>query len=166
MRARVPQIVGLIGLALLSACGFTPMYAPGPGGSAAIGPIAIGQIDGRAGHVLRTELDRMLSVERGAAGPQRHLDVTLTEQVGGLGLRLDESSSRAELRLTALYVLTQPDGPELRGTLTSIVNYEVPNAAYAAIAAQDDARERAAETMAERLRAELALRLAQARRGD
>lgn len=158
-------LVALIGLALLSACGFSPMYAPGPGGTAAIGPISIGQIDGRAGHALRTELDRMLAVEQGAAGPQHHLEVTLSEQVIGLGLRLDESSSRAEMRLTALYVLSDAGGHEIRGTLTSIVNYEVPAAAYAAIAAQDDARERAAETMAERKRAEIALRLAQARRG-
>jgi hypothetical protein len=43
------------------------------------------------------------------------------------------------------------------------VNYDIPTAAFGEIAAQDDARERAAETMAQRFRAELALRMAQAR---
>ena len=47
--------------------------------------------------------------------------------------------------------------------MVSVVNYEIPTAAYGEITAQDDARERAAETMAERFRAELALRMAQAR---
>ena len=40
---------------------------------------------------------------------------------------------------------------------------DIPTAAFGEIAAQDDARERAAETMAQRFRAELALRMAQAR---
>jgi hypothetical protein len=44
-----------------------------------------------------------------------------------------------------------------------VVNYEIPTAAFGEIAAQDDARDRAAETLAQRMRAELALRLAQAR---
>jgi hypothetical protein len=45
----------------------------------------------------------------------------------------------------------------------TVVNYDIPTAAFGEIAAQDDARERAAETMAQRFRAELALRLAQRR---
>ena len=47
--------------------------------------------------------------------------------------------------------------------MVTTVNYDIPMTAFAAISAQEDARERVAETMAERFRAELALRLAQAR---
>ena len=50
-------------------------------------------------------------------------------------------------------------------SLSTVVNYYIPTAAFGEIAAQDDARERAAETMAQRFRAELALRIAQARQG-
>ena len=78
--------------------------------------------------------------------------------------RLCESATRAELRITANYILTPPhNGEIMRGSVVSVVNYEIPTAAYGEITAQDDARERAAETMAERFRAELALRMAQAR---
>lgn len=147
---------------LLAACGFQPMYAP-MGGGQAIGPIQVAQIDGKAGHVLKTELDRILAVENGASAPML-LEITLSEQVIPLGIRIDESATRAELRLIANYVLTPPDGRQvMRGSVTTVVTYDIPTAAFGEIAAQDDARERAAETMAQRFRAELALRMAQAR---
>jgi len=147
----------------LAACGFQPMYAPAGGGSA-IGPVQVRQIDGKAGHVLKRELDRILAVENGAAEPMI-LEITLSEQVTPLGIRVDESATRAELRLIANYVLTPPAnrGEIMRGSVFTVVNYDIPTAAFGEIAAQDDARERAAETMAQRFRAELALRVAQAR---
>ena len=156
-------LIASLSLVLLAACGFQPMYAPAGGG--AIGPVSIAEIDGKAGHVLRTELSRMLAVENDGSATPALLEVTLSESVTQQGLRLDESATRAELRLTANYVLTPGDGRSrpVRGALVTTVNYEIPIAAFGEITAQDDARERAAETMAQRLRAELALRMAQAR---
>jgi LPS-assembly lipoprotein len=152
-------------LALFAAgCGFQPMYAPA-GGGGVIGPVSIAEIEGKSGHVLRTELDRMLAVENTGVGAPARLEITLSESVTQQGIRLDESATRAELRLTANYVLTPApgQGQAIRGTLFTIVNYEIPIAAFGEITAQDDARERAAETMAQRFRAELALRMTQAR---
>lgn len=148
---------------LLAACGFQPMYAPAGGGQA-IGPVQVSEIDGKAGHVLRRELTRILAVENGGATPAT-LEITISEQVTPLGIRRDESATRAELRLTANYILTPPTAGAqvMRGSVFTVVNYDVPPAAFGEIAAQDDARERAAETMAQRFRAELALRMAQAR---
>jgi LPS-assembly lipoprotein len=148
----------------LAACGFQPMYAPaGSAGGVAIGPVEVAQIDGKAGHVLKTELDRILSVENNGAAPAL-LEITLQEQVTPIGIRRDESATRAELRLIANYVLTPADRSRvMRGSVFTVVNYDIPTAAFGEITAQDDARERAAETMAQRFRAELALRMAQAR---
>lgn len=150
---------------LVAACGFQPMYAPGDGGSA-IGPVQIAEIEGKAGHVLRTELSRILAVENDGS-PPAYLAITLQEVVTPLGIRVDESATRAELRLTANYILTPaaPGAVVMRGSVFTVVNYDIPTAAFGEIAAQDDARERAAETMAQRFRAELALRTAQARQG-
>ncbi|HVZ99509.1 MAG TPA: LPS assembly lipoprotein LptE [Caulobacterales bacterium] len=146
---------------LLAGCGFEPMYAPSAHGRMAIGPVHVETIEGKAGHVLKTELDRMLAVEDNGSTPSQ-LDITLREDVVLLGLRLDESASRAELRLTANYVLTPASGGRpLRGSINSVVTYEIPTAAFGEISAQDDARERAAETLAQRMRAELAIRLHQ-----
>jgi LPS-assembly lipoprotein len=148
---------------LLSACGFQPMYAQSAG--AAIGRVHVQTIEGKAGHVLKTELDRLLAVEA-SVGEPTDLRITLEEYVGGLGIRLDESASRAELRLVANYVLTPPSGSGrqiMRGSVSAITNYDIPLSAFGEIAAQDDARERAAEVLAQRFRAELALRMAQMR---
>ncbi|MGE3142681.1 MAG: LPS assembly lipoprotein LptE [Hyphomonadaceae bacterium] len=164
MRALTALLAPLALALALAGCGFSPMYAaPGHGQGPAIGAVDIGEIEGKAGHTLRTELDRLLSIESGQ-GPVQHLDITLREEVVPLGLRLDESASRAELRLRADYVFAPTGGREMRGSVLTVVSYEIPLAAFAAIAAQDDARERAAETLAERMRSELALRLAQSRR--
>ncbi len=159
--------IALLAAALLASCGFSPMY--GGAAMARGGPIGnvelVGDMPGKAGHVLRTELDRLLAVDQRSGGPAQQLQINLREEVIQLGLRLDESASRAELRLIADYTLTPADGGQaLRGSLLSVVNYDIPTAAFGQISAQDDARERAAETLAQRVRAELALRLAQQRR--
>ncbi|MGE0828344.1 MAG: LPS assembly lipoprotein LptE [Hyphomonadaceae bacterium] len=147
----------------VAGCGFSPLYAPPPGGGPVIGAVSIGTIPGKAGHVLRNELTRMLAAE-GADGPAQPLEIALRERVSRLGLRTDESASRADLTLTARYTLTPPQGRPVRGTVQSVATYVIPTAAFAEIAAQDDARERAAEELARRIRADLALRLAQSRR--
>src|SRR5262245_21333878 len=124
----------------LAGCGFAPMYAP-PGGGQAIGPVHVAMIDGKSGHVLKTELDRILSVENGGSGTPAELEITLQELVTPLGLRVDEAATRAELRLVANYVLTPP-GPgahALRGSVTTTVNYDISTAAFGEITAQDDA---------------------------
>lgn len=155
-------LIATLTVLALAACGFQPMYAPASGGPA-IGAVEIAQIDGKAGHVLRTELSRLLAPEQGA-GPASQLTITLSESIERLGLRIDETATRAELSLRANYVLTPPDGGAVvRGALNQVVTYDIPTAAFGEIAAQDDARERAAETLAQRFRAELALRMAQQR---
>jgi LPS-assembly lipoprotein len=114
--------------------------------------------------VLRTELTRLLAVENSSATtPPARLEITLQEQVTQLGIRLDESATRAELMLIANYILTPPTGEPVRGSVQTVVNYEIPPAAFGEVTAQDDARERAAETMAQRFRHELALRMEQVR---
>ncbi len=150
------------GLAIaLASCGFHPMYAPQAHGGPAIGPVTIDPIGGKSGYVLKSELEKLLDVERGPGAPSR-LSVTMTEAVAGLGYRIDESASRSDLTLNAAYVLFDASGKEvLRGNANSTASYDIPASAYAEIASQDDARRRAAEVLAERLRLELALRLAQ-----
>ncbi len=146
---------------LTAACGFSPMYSPGGGGG--IGPVTVDSIEGKAGHVLRTELTRLLAVDNNSGATPAHLNISLLETIRRLGIRLDESATRAELTLIANYVLTPPNGQAVRGSVQTVVNYEIPTAAFGEIAAQDDARERAAETMAQRFRHELALRMAHMR---
>lgn len=144
----------------LGGCGFRPLYAPIETGSALAG-VSINEIEGRAGHSLRTSLDQMFSAGRArGAEPAYRLAVKLEERLEPLGLRIDASATRTDLHLAANYVLTDAAGAEvLKGRLNTTVGYDVPNSAFGEFSAQNDARERAGEVMAELLRAELAARL-------
>lgn len=155
-------LVIALALTALAGCGFKPMYAPS-GGDATIGAVSVNEIPGKSGHVFRTELTRLLGAERGSPTARR-LEVVLTERIASLGLRVDESATRADLTLTADYVFFDSSGLELfRGAVTQVASYDIPQSAYGEVAAQNDARERAGAMLAERMRSELALRLKQAR---
>jgi LPS-assembly lipoprotein len=144
----------------VSGCGFTPVYAPTVAGKPTLGPILVSQVQGKSGHELSVALDRLLGAERGAAAAPRRIDVSLTEYVAGLGYRLDESASRADLVLVGAYTVFEPDGKTaLKGTVNAQASYDIPASAYGEVAAQNAARARAADLLAERIRADLLLRL-------
>lgn len=157
-------IASLIALAALSGCGFTPMYAPdATRGGPVIGPVSVAMIDGKSGHELKVALDRLFGVERGAAAPQR-LEIKLDEQIGGLGYRVDETASRFDVILRAQYVLYDAAGREAaKGMLDGVATYDTPASSYGDIAAQGAARSRAAGLLAERILADIAIKLQQAR---
>lgn len=154
------MLAGLAAL-MLAGCGFRPMYAPSADGGGANPPISVATIDGKTGHVLRAELTRMLGTPADAASAWL-LEVQLTETVNRLGYRIDESAQRADLVVTANYTLEPAGetGEPLTGRITSTVSYDIPLSAFGEIAAQDDARERAGENLAQLLRIELAHRFA------
>jgi LPS-assembly lipoprotein len=152
-------------LLLLSGCGFRPLYATQEGGQVGnIGPVVLDTIPGKSGYALQTELGKLLSVERAEGGAQtpKRLSISIQEAIGRVALRVDEASNRADLTLIATYTLYDESGQVLaRGRADSIASYEVPiNSSFGEVANENDARERAATLLAERIRAELSLRLA------
>jgi LPS-assembly lipoprotein len=150
----------LAGMAALGGCGFRPMYAPAETGSA-LSQIVVGEIEGKSGHVLKAQLDRLFSAGRAAgADPAYRLSIRLEERLEPIGLRRDSSATRTDLTLTATYSLTDAAGKELfKGKVDTTVGYDVPASAFGEFAAQNDARERAGETLAELVRADVAARM-------
>lgn len=146
---------------LASGCGFRPLYAPMESGGQ-LASIAVAEINGKTGHVLKAQLERLMAPTRQAGAPPAYrLQVDLEERLETLGLRVDSSATRTDLILTATYVLLDAQGQEAaKGKLETAVSYDVPVNAFGEFSAQNDARERAGETMAELLRADLAARLA------
>jgi LPS-assembly lipoprotein len=157
-------LVIFLALAALAGCGFRPLYAPTESGAAVFGPVSVAEIAGKAGHAMRMELTRRFGAQSPGAGqPTRQLTVTLSEQVERLGFRVDESAQRADLIVTATYVLETPgEAAPITGEISTRVGFDVPDSAFGEITAQDDARERAGEVLAQMLHAELAIRLTQA----
>ncbi len=157
-------IIPALALALMaSACGFKPLYAPTPQGAPAIGPVIVDEVPGKSGHELKMALDKLFEPERGTAAARR-LAISISENVAGLGFRVDESATRSDLVLNANYILYDVSGNEvLKGKASTVASYDIPGSAYGEISAQNDARTRAASQLAERIRAEIALRLADQR---
>ena len=152
---------GLI-LALLipASCGFRPLYGEdSTGGSADMSgvrilaiqdaPDATGRssvLSARGAQQLRNFLlDRV--TPRGQPTPaQYELRVTLAETKSTvLGIRTDETATRATLQVVATFVLTRLDGKGviLVSTARSDVSYNIVNSEFATQAAEDDARRRA-----------------------
>ncbi len=151
-------LAALSALVLISGCGLRPMYGPATEGS---GAISIGQIDGRIGHRVRQELNRMLSSGLPGLEPGATLEIEIDERLIRLPLKVDAGVTRTTLTATANYVLRDADALVVsQGSVDSQADFDAANSSYGDIALQSDARERAALALARRLRDRLALDLA------
>jgi LPS-assembly lipoprotein len=148
----------LAGLTLAAGCGFAPVYDTGGRG---IGPVEIGLIEGRTGHLLRQELLRRASLERGE-GPPRVLVITLAFSFVNTNQQSTGFFNRTQMTVDASYTLTgtNPDAPDATGKVTAMVGYDTLNQAFTDVSLQADAEERIAVMLADRLWADLATRAA------
>lgn len=145
------NILLLAALALVSACGFRPLYAGQSSSSMVSGNrISVGEIDGRAGYALRQELIRELATGLPGVDGSAQLTVTLSEGITRAALLPDGAVSRSFIEATGFYVLATDDQ-----TLSGDVSVQVPYAAtltpYADVSAQQNASERAMSELARRI---------------
>jgi LPS-assembly lipoprotein len=152
------------GTLALSACGFHPLYggvAPGQGGPQ-VSSIYVEPISERVGYDLRTSLLDLLNSGSPDSSLYR-LKLYLAEREDAVVLQANTSITRYNYTLMAHYDLT-PRGdtrPVKSGDLTAFAAYNVAAAPYlyATATAARDAKARAANDIAERLRTELAVYL-------
>lgn len=137
---------------LATACGFSPVYSTNGAG---IGPVSISEIDGRAGYILRQQLDRFAVLEQGNAA-QRVLSVKLVSTFESAALSVDGLSARTLYTMTVNYSLSSTSGgAPIVGAASTTVGYESLDQAYGDVALQADAEERAAAQIADRVWADL-----------
>ena len=149
----------------LSACGFTPLYGE-PGVASSLAAIEVVAPEGRTGYLLRQHLDDALAKGRSGA-PAYRMDLQIGEQRYPRGIRIDNVATRYEYVLVASYRLAAlPSGVVAkRGSVRVTLTYDSADQPYAAIAAQQDAQDRAAEQAARQIQLELAVWLANQRAG-
>jgi|GraSoi_2013_40cm_1033754.scaffolds.fasta_scaffold16505_2 LPS-assembly lipoprotein len=148
----------------LAACGFQPLY--GDGGSQ-VGPILsnvyVEPISERIGYELRNDLLDLFNATGSADSAAYRLKLGLTETEEGVVLQPNTAITRYNYSLVAHYELF-PKGSTSAikiGDVTALTAYNVASAPflYATVTAQRDARNRAANQVAERIRTELAVYL-------
>lgn len=155
----------LLALAVLalSGCGLQPMYAGGGNGVVARGlsGIEVPAIEGRAGWLVRNELNDRLFAGGGASSPQYRLDIRLDDKLEGLGLLSDDTIGRERRTLRARYQLVDLASGKivLDATAGADAGIDVVSSEYATIAAENRALENLSGEVADRIVTQLALYL-------
>lgn len=145
----------------VSACGFTPMYgsrgvATSDTVVAALSQIDVRPIAERRGMVLRQQLDEKLH-PGGASSNRYDLQVRLAARTQELGVRKDSTTSRANLILTANFVLWDGTTRLMRDRVRATVSYNILDDQYATIASERDAESRALRQVSDEIRTRLAV---------
>jgi LPS-assembly lipoprotein len=150
----------------LSACGFTPLYAERPVVTK-LAHVDVVAPEGRTGFLIREHLDDYLAKDRGAE-PAYRMKLQLAETRYPRGVRVDNVATRYEYVLTAAYQLSElPSGALAKaGQVHVEITYDSADQPYAAVAAQQDAADRAADEAARRIQLELAAWMATGKPAD
>ena len=161
---RAGLAVLLLALAAAAAgCGFRPLYGESTAGSAqTLAQIEIMQIADRRGQMLRNLLLDRLTPTGQPRQPAYALGVTLDETRQELAIRRDESATRANLTITAHFVLRALREPQLgvySGTARAVNGFNVLRSEFATLSAENAARERALRILSEEIRIRIAMAL-------
>lgn len=155
------SIAGLALVFALAGCGFHPLYGPRKtsGTAAAIASIQIDLIKDRKGQVLRNFLLDRLSPNGAPTHPRYVLRVTLIESRQELGIRKDETATRANLRTVATFQLLKPglNKPLFKGHSESTNSFNIVDSDFATLVAEGDARQRAARRLSDEIATRLAI---------
>jgi len=148
LRLSRPALIGLLFLAAIAAtistsgCSFRPLY--GESDKTVLPDLArikIYPIENRPGQILRNFLIERLTPKGQPRQPAFNLYVTTTESIQSLGIRKDETITRANMIVSASYQLVRAtDGEVLySGQSSSTSGYDILISDYATLSAEKDA---------------------------
>lgn len=144
----------------LSACGFTPVHAPGGTGSALYGNVSVqapedirAESDVDAYHLVRNLEERLGR----ASGGDYRLDLTLRTRSEGQAITADNATTRYSIVGTAGFVLTRlSDGVIVAsGSEDAFTGYSATGSTVETLAGERDAHERLMQILADQITARL-----------
>ena len=157
---------------VLAACGFRPLYAPvGEREIAAnddMSLIYVRPLPDRTGQQLHNLLLNRLNPRGQPRNPGYVLNVRLSESIRELGIRKDETATRANLRLEASFTLRRADTRQvlIKGRGLSVNSYNILQSQYATLTSENDARARGLRELSDFIQARLAAFFVQAREAE
>jgi LPS-assembly lipoprotein len=150
----------------ISGCGFHPLYGNagvGAGVSPILSAVYVEPVPDRVGYELRNDLLDLFNATGQADGAAYRLKLTVAESEEAIVLQTNTAITRYNYTLTAHYDLIPKASTDSvkSGDLTALSAYNVAAAPflYATVTAERDAKNRAANDIAERIRTELAVYL-------
>jgi LPS-assembly lipoprotein len=157
----------LVGAALaLGGCGFTPLYATAPGESGAVGlrNVALASVSApeSVAPVVSHAFEKRTSDQPSTAAYDLLVDAS--EQAERLAVQIDASVTRYNYRLVGKYTLIERgSGKRLSGRITSFASFNVVNSQYSTLFAENAAKEKAADQLAEDIERDILMQLADAK---
>ncbi len=157
MKARA-ALLALAALAL-PGCGLRPLYAGGEAGPVVqtLRGVQVAPIPGQNGWLVRTALQDRLG--NGGGDVRYRLEVELSDDITGFGIRSDNAVTRERRTLRARYRLvdTRRGTVVLDATAGSDAGIDVVSSEYATVAAEQTALERLSTEVADQIVSRLAL---------
>jgi LPS-assembly lipoprotein len=158
------RLVGLLGLALalvLAGCELKPIYRGQEGAEVVpdLAAIDVAQLYGRRGQYLRGYLLDEFNPKGITVPPAYQLDIVLRQESNTLAIQLDNTPTRANLALGAVFTLTRrSDGAVLYDSaVRRVVSYNIRSDPFATLITEQDAERRAAREVARQIRTILSL---------
>ena len=147
--------------ALLSGCGYQPLYGTGGYGTGVSGELAAVSVDviaDRRGQILRRLLIERINPRGRPADPTWRLETQLSEVIDDIGITETDVATRANIAMTARYRLVDlgDGGVALSDRTSTVTSFNILNDEYATEVSRDQARETALRQIAE----DITLRLA------
>lgn len=150
----------------VAGCGFRPLYAPPAEDTSAdsvyafdaLKKVSIGLIPDREGQYLRNRLIRLLHPFGRGAETQYVLNVTVSEGRTELAVQKSAVATRANLNVTGVYVLIDAiTGKSVTsGSVNATSGFNIFQSEFQTVIAEQGARERALNSVAEDMRLRLA----------
>lgn len=149
-------------LSLVTACGFQPLYGSKTQDVSVqqkLAGIDIVPIKGRTGQYLRNELLDLTTPKGYPQKPTYRLDIGLAEVISGLAIQEDDTKTRFNLTLdTSFRLVKLADGERIyTGSTQTVAAYNVVASEFANLAAENNARKRAALVAAEQIHQQLSV---------
>lgn len=148
---------------LVSACGFKPVYAVSEDGTAPIirqiNVASIAAPEEIIGFVTTSMNDRISTPD--GVSPKYDLYVETRERAQRLAVQIDATITRFNYRLIGRYtVVDRETGKRFRGRAEAVTSYNIVTSIYSTLFAEQQAREKAANLLAEEIERDLLIRLA------
>ena len=149
----------LITLLILGACGFSPVYS-NKSVETNLSHIEISIIPNREGQIVRNHLIDRLYGDGYPVNAEYRLDVSgITENIVEIGIDKDDEASRAQLRQSATFTLTdlQTQKPVLKRTVRATSGYNILAGQFTTFVTEADARTQALNAIANEIITQLEL---------
>jgi len=151
---------------LISACGFSPMYAESSnnmGVTNDLDRISISIIPNREGQFLRNALIDRFYINGEPSNPRYALRIKpITEKVFDFDITVDSEATRRQLKLTSYMTLVdlKTGEPALNRKLLATTSHNVLESEFSTLVTEQSAREAALNDLARQIERQIALYLA------